>query len=49
MTNNDTINTNCNCERCGKETYCEEVPLMGYTEYLCKTCTAEAYRKGDAI
>ncbi len=37
------------CEKCGKDDYCEEIPLMGYSEWLCKKCAAAAYRKGEAI
>jgi len=38
-----------NCERCGEEIYCEEIPLMGYSEWLCKKCTAAAYRNGEVV
>jgi|GEM_PF-5303384 hypothetical protein len=37
------------CERCQTLTKCEFIPLMGYSEYLCRNCAAAAYRSGDAI
>ena len=37
------------CERCGKTAICEEVPLMGYSEWLCENCGMAAYKSGEAV
>ena len=37
------------CERCGEEVHCEEIPMMGYSEWLCRKCAAAAYRSGNAV
>jgi len=37
------------CERCQTVAPCEEIPMMGYSEWLCRKCGAAAYRIGDAV
>lgn len=37
------------CERCQKKTVCEEIPLMGYSEFMCRGCAAAAYRSEEAV
>jgi len=37
------------CERCHEEAWCEEIPMHGYTEFLCRKCAAAAYHCGDAV
>jgi hypothetical protein len=37
------------CEHCGKEGPCEEIPMMGYSCFLCRQCAAAAYRLGEAV
>jgi hypothetical protein len=37
------------CNRCGKTALCEEIPMMGWSEWLCKKCAYSAYRSGDSV
>lgn len=37
------------CERCGRTCVVEEIPLMGYSEYMCRKCAAAAYANDEAI
>lgn len=37
------------CERCHKTALCQEIPLMGFSLWLCAKCAAEAYHNGEAI
>ena len=37
------------CQRCGKYALCEEIPLMGWSEYMCQKCAYGAYRVGDSV
>jgi len=37
------------CERCNHYTLCEEVPLMGYSLWVCRHCAAALYRSGEAV
>ena len=37
------------CERCGEKKDCMETPFHGYSEWLCRSCTAAAYRNEEAV
>ena len=37
------------CERCGEAARVEEIPLHGYSLYLCRKCAAAAFRCGEAV
>lgn len=37
------------CDRCHKDRLCEEIPMMGYSEFLCGPCAAAAYRFSEAV
>ena len=38
------------CERCQvKSKEVELIPMMGYSEYLCRECAAAVYRSGYAV
>ena len=37
------------CERCQRTSLCEDIPMMGYSLWLCKKCAAAAYRNDEAI
>lgn len=38
-----------NCERCQRTARTELIPLMGYSEWMCQSCAATAYRSGEAV
>lgn len=40
--------TRC-CERCGQERPCHDIPMMGYSLWLCRGCAAAAYRNEEAV
>lgn len=37
------------CEKCKKLVKCEEVPFMGYSEWVCKSCYRALLYSGEIV